>query len=130
MIAWSLCSQRLIEKNPLRLQAWLYKIRIGSEPWADLKNTDVEDDTDIQEIGVLVMKTLGGFHGKDLWCWRLGGTAGGWNGAWLVCPGYHDAGIDGLEALRALWETEAFKDTLVIFMTAKVMKDEQAKYLE
>ncbi|MDE0814285.1 MAG: hypothetical protein OSB46_09870 [Alphaproteobacteria bacterium] len=42
-------------------------MRFGLVPnheWAQ-KMLDAEDDTDIQELGVLAMETLGGFHGKD-----------------------------------------------------------------
>jgi two-component system, OmpR family, response regulator len=89
-----------------------------------------EDDPDIQEIGALALETLGGFTVKACD-----------NGA-EVLPAAIEfqpdmvildimmPGMDGVEALRVLRENDSFKDTPVIFMTAKVMKEEQQKYIE
>jgi two-component system, OmpR family, response regulator len=88
-----------------------------------------EDDTDIQEIGVLAMETLGGFTVKTCDSGDEVASAAVEFQPDLFVLDIMMPGMDGLEALRAIREIEAFKESPVIFMTAKVMKDEQAKYL-
>jgi two-component system, OmpR family, response regulator len=87
-----------------------------------------EDDPDIQEIGVLAMETLGGFSVKTCDSGEEVAAAAVVFQPDLVVLDIMMPGMDGLEALRALREIDAFKETPVIFMTAKVMKDEQEQY--
>jgi two-component system OmpR family response regulator len=89
-----------------------------------------EDDPDIQEIGILALETLGGFtvkacdNGSEVLPAALEFRPD------MVILDIMMPGMDGVEALRVLREDDSFTDTPVIFMTAKVMKEEQQKYIE
>ena len=87
-----------------------------------------EDDQDIQEIGVLAMETLGGFSVKTCDSGEEVAAAAVAFKPDLVVLDIMMPGMDGVEALRTLRDIDAFKETPVIFMTAKVMKDEQEEY--
>ncbi|MBL4720377.1 MAG: response regulator [Alphaproteobacteria bacterium] len=89
-----------------------------------------EDDPDIQTIGVLALENLGGFTVKTCDSGVEVLSAAIEFQPDLVILDIMMPGMDGIEALRSLRDNDAFQDIPVIFMTAKVMKEEQQRYEE
>lgn len=89
-----------------------------------------EDDSDIQQIAIIALETVGGFKVKT--CNDgLDALAAIENfGPQLLLLDVMMPNMDGPKALAKIREIDAFKKTPAIFMTAKVQQEEVKKYLD
>ncbi|MBT4935055.1 MAG: response regulator [Rhodospirillaceae bacterium] len=90
----------------------------------------VEDEVDIQEIAKMALEAVGGLNVR---------TCSDGEEALLVAPEFQPdlflldvmmPGMDGPETFQALQKLSGFENTPVIFMTAKVMEAEVARFKE
>ena len=90
----------------------------------------VEDEEDIQEVAKMALKGIGGLTVK---------SCSDGEDALSVAPEFNPdlflldvmmPGMDGPETFQALQKFPGFEDTLAIFMTAKVMEAEVARFEE
>ena len=89
-----------------------------------------EDDSDIQQIAIIALETVGGFT-VNICNDGLEALAAIENFApQLLLLDVMMPNMDGPKALAKIREIDAFKKTPVIFMTAKVQQEEVKKYLD
>ncbi len=86
-----------------------------------------EDDADIREIAVLALETLGAYTVDTIESGDGIVERAHAFGPDLIILDVMMPGVDGPAALRALRDAPEFADTPVLFMTAKVLKNEIAE---
>lgn len=87
-----------------------------------------EDEPDIREIATLALETIGGFEVRTC---NSGESVVDMARAFdpdLVLLDVMMPGVDGPGAMGALRQTPEFRSTPVVFMTAKVMTNELARF--
>lgn len=89
-----------------------------------------EDDSDIQQIAIIALETVGGFTVNICNDGLEALAAIEIFAPQLLLLDVMMPNMDGPKALAKIREIDAFKKTPVIFMTAKVQQEEVKKYLD
>ena len=88
----------------------------------------VEDDADIQAVGHLALEAVGGYSVQVCGSGQEALTVAPQFAPDLILLDVMMPGMDGPATIAALRQTELFRETPVIFMTAKVQAHEVAYY--
>jgi two-component system OmpR family response regulator len=89
----------------------------------------IDDEEDIRKVGHLSLEKVGKFQTLIAACGREGLDLAASNRPDLILMDMMMPGMDGLTALAELRQTPALREIPVIFMTAKVQRNEIARYI-